>query len=317
VARQVPGQTSLLGYTNLASVVEDRIRRFIDEYRPRFIYVFFSGGKDSAAVLAAAASCCKDRVVAVFNHIVGQTHALNVQAALGVARKLGLQIRRIVPKSPEHLSLELARQPPRPGELLYLVVRSYRLGLDYWSAVKHWGFPAPAERFGKGVRWCCSEFKEKWWRDLPSNGLYEGKPAKYLLVGVKRSDSSYRRKKWKDSMVRVFRVSRGVDVALAPLADLSDADVWSLLRHYGVYDTVRKQYDVLGHSPNCLLCPLMNTEALRRSLTVLPCSYLASLRKTLSELRGRYSEGTFSFRVLGRWLSVLDETVSLKKCPVG
>lgn len=298
-------QQSLLGYiTRLNTVVENRIRNFIDEYRPKWIYVFFSAGKDSSAVLAAAAACCKDRTVAVFNHIVGQTHSLNVTAALTVARRLGFAIRRLAPRSPDELKLMLTREPPQPGEMIYILARSYRFGLDYWTAVSRWGFPAPAERWGRGVRWCCSEFKEKWWHVLPANGVYHGKPAKYLVVGIKRSDSSYRRRKWSGTMVKVF-MSSPIDVALAPLADLTDNDVWMLLKHYGIYDIVHRQYEIMGHSPNCVLCPLMGKRALQRTVEQLPTTYLKRVLGVLAEVRGRYGGSTFSGRRIDEWVRVI------------
>ena len=305
MTRRDTGQVSLLGYVGGTGLVEKRIEEFIERHRPRWVYVFFSAGKDSSALLAAAARCCRDRVVAVFNHIVGQTHALNAQAALRVARALGLEVRRLAPRGPGELQAALAREPPRPGQLLYLVVRSYSGGLDYWRAVAENGFPAPTERWGGGVRWCCREYKEKWWSLLPFNGTYDGKMARYLAVGVKRSDSEFRRRRWSGTTVRVYRTRGGVDVALAPLADLSDADVWALLRRYGIHGIVAEQYRAMGHSPNCTLCPLMGRAALERTVAALPAPYLEHVAETLEAIRGRYKQGSFSAKRIDEWLRVI------------
>lgn len=291
---------------DLRRVVEDRIRSFLDNFRPRFVYVFFSAGKDSSAALAAAVNCCPDRVVAVFNHIVGQTHFLNSQAAINVAKELGLEIRRIVPRTPKELQEILFQEPPRPGELLYLVVRSSRYGLDYWSAVDKWGFPAPLERWRKGVRWCCAEYKKNWWKMLPPNGLYEAKPARYGIVGIKRSDSHYRSRRWKD-FVHVFYSGPPLDVQLAPLLDLEDGHVWLLLKQYGIYDNVHRQYEAMGHSPNCTLCPLMDAKSFKKTIKALPTGYLERLEGVLLRLRERYVEGTFSHDKINRWLTVIEE----------
>ncbi len=80
-------QISLLAYTNLHKIVEERIARFVEKHRARLVYVMFSAGKDSSAVLAAAMRAVPDRVVAVYNVIAGQTHAINTEAARKVATK--------------------------------------------------------------------------------------------------------------------------------------------------------------------------------------------------------------------------------------
>ena len=295
--------------SRIAARVEERVRRFIDEYRPRFVYVMFSGGKDSATALAAAMRVAPNRVVAVFSHIVGQTHHLNLQAALETAKHLGMRVRVLRPGSPGELRLALLREPPRPPELLVVVV-SYRHGLSYWDAVLRYGFPAPAERFGRGLRWCCSEFKEKWWHELPANTVYNGRPAKALIAGVKASDSPYRAKRWKQP-VNIFRAAQGqYRIALAPLYDLRDHHVWSLLRHYGLYETIHKQYEVFGHSPNCVLCPLMNMEAFEKTIRVLPKSYLKRVLDVLVKVRGRYRDGTFSATRLDKWIRMIREVIS-------
>ena len=300
---------SLLAYTGLHRRVEERIEGFIEEHRPRFIYVFFSGGKDSSAVLAAAASCCMDRIVVVYNHIVGQTHVLNVEAVMGVARRLGLEIVRVVPRDGEWLRSWFARNPPRPGQLIYIVARTYRYGLDFWSGVEKWGFPVAAERFGRGVRWCCGELKEKWWRRLPANGTYNGRPARYGAVGMKRADSPYRKRTW-TSMVRVYKSTSPVNVTLAPLYDLSDEDVFALLRHYGIYDIVYKQYKLMGQSPNCVLCPLMGFDKLKKTLKQLKTPHIQHVYNTLCRIYPRYRDKKYSNRMITRWLEILGEELN-------
>ena len=298
----MPGYVAMI-----ASKVEDRIRRFIDEYRPRFVYVMFSAGKDSSAVLAAAMRVAPEKVVAVYNVIAGQTHSINIGTALELAKRFGMRVRRIVPRSRQALRHELVANPPEPPELLVVVVISYRHGLSYWDAVLRYGWPAPAERFGKGIRWCCSEFKEKWWLELPPNGVFQGRPAKFIIVGVKAADSVTRRRRWEKSEVNVFGAGQALDVALAPLHDLTDDDVWHLLKHYGIYDIVHKQYEVFGHSPNCTLCPFMSYDALRKTLRQLPTQYIGRVLRIMEEVRPRYKEGTFSADRLDRWIEMFRE----------
>jgi len=40
-----------LYYTDIQGICVDRLNEFYDKYRPRFVYVMFSAGKDSTCVL--------------------------------------------------------------------------------------------------------------------------------------------------------------------------------------------------------------------------------------------------------------------------
>ena len=271
-------QRSLLEYIQTRNpwiVVEDRIRRFVRDYNARFVYVLFSGGKDSAAVLAAANSAVHDRMIVVYLHIVGNTHVDNVMAARSVAKRLGIDVVTIVARK-ETLTNDVRRIIDEHGAplMLHVIVRTYREGLDFWSAIEHYGMPVPLERSHRGVRWCSSEFKEKWIKQLPRfNGRL------LLISGVKASDSWHRS--------RTSRLVRrdGSVVTLQPLVDMSDADVWSMLYHYGIADIVRKQYDVWGHAPNCMICPFMSIEKMKKSVRRMPTRLLQRILSSINKAK--------------------------------
>ena len=144
--------------------------------------------------------------------------------------------------------------------------------------------------------------------------MYDSRPARFLAVGVRRSESPYRARLWAGKTWQVFENPDGVlDVALAPIIDLSDEDVWSLLRHYGVYDIVKQQYIVWGRAPNCALCPLMGKRPLRQAVSNLPGTQLRRVLQVLSDIRGRYHEGTFSAKKLDEWISVIEASLNEDK----
>ncbi len=301
-------QRSLLAYTGLHRIVEERIERFIERHRPRWIYVDWSGGKDSTAALLAAHKCCKDMVVATFLHLAGQTHVDNVRAVLELAKRLGMRIYRYTGlKRPEQLRAMILRDRPWESTpaLIYAVTTAN--GMDYWEATRKYGFEAPLERFGKGKRWACAMMKSNWLTARPPNGYYEGKPARFTIVGIRRQESAYRARLWQGKIEQVFgeRYQREPDIVLAPLADLSEHDVWELLRHYGAYDTVRQQYERWRRAPNCVLCPLAGKQAVQQAISNLPSGYLERVLNVLSEVSSRYREDTFSRRRIDEWIAMI------------
>ncbi len=251
----MPGQVE-----QIAAKVEKRIRNFWDRHGRPTLYVGFSGGKDSAAVLAAAVRAVgREAVVAWFWHIPGQTHRDNLAAARGVAERLGLGWRFIRVGEPR----ELQRVDPEPGTV-YQVLRA---GPPYWALLRLHGPPAPPPY----PRWCCKLYKEEPLAWLPP----QKPPYRYIVTGVKRADSRARAKRWPQGCEREFRAPRGIrDLAIAPLCDLDDAQVWALLEHLGLRGIVEEQYRKWGRSPNCVLCPLASRAQLVRAARLLPHPYV-------------------------------------------
>lgn len=300
-------QTSLLSFTSIHMVVENRISRFIEEYRPRWLYVEFSGGKDSSLVLAASRAVT-DSIVATFLHIVGQTHSDNSIAAIKIAERLGLTVKKVICRRRRELqNWFLAEQPWKEAPILvYAIVRDHRDGLDYWSAVEKRGFPAPVEQWGGGKRWCCSLFKSEWFDERPPNGAYQGRRARFIAVGIRREESRFRAKLWRDKTMQVFDNPSGIwDVVLAPIVDLSEADVWSLLKHYGIHDLVKPQYERWTRAPNCALCPLMGNKALENAVSNLPTNYLKRVLRVLETVKPRHKPGTYSAKRIDKWLQLI------------
>jgi len=303
---------SLLKYVegSIGKRAKDKIKDFMDKYNPRFLYVDFSGGKDSSAVLALV-NDVTSKWIATFIHIAGQTHGINVESAYGVAKRLvhDIDIIKIVAKK-KGLVLHGFRKilnEYTPPFMVHVITFSHSSGLDYWSAIEKHGFPAPTERMGRGKRWCCSEFKSEWLDERPPNGFFNGRLARFIAVGVKRSDSPYRRKLWANTHVKVFdRNVRYIDVALAPLIDYTNTEVFQVLLEYNIADIVSKQYEKWKRAPNCMLCPLMGKEALNIAVRNISPGLKKRVLEVLKKIRPRYKDDTFSAKKIDEWIKALE-----------
>lgn len=243
--------------SRLAARVEARVLEFWERHGRPALYVGFSGGKDSSAVLAAAVRAVGvDATVAWFWHIPGQTVKDNIQAAREVARALGLSWRTIRVGEPSGLwGLR-----PEPGTVYHVI----RGGPPYWELLAARGPPFLRHR------WCCKYYKE----DLLAETRPQRPGHRYVLTGVRPSDSRARASLW-SSPEREFKSKHGVvDHALAPLWGLTTQDVWLLLEHYGLKEIVEQQYRVWGRSPNCVLCPLSSKKQLEKAARQLPTPFL-------------------------------------------
>lgn len=293
---------------NKARLIELRIRNFIDEHGLGWVYVDWSGGKDSSLVLASALNCCRDKIVATFIHLAGQTVTDNVTTVLEIAKRYGLAIYKYTRlRHPRQLQSILYRDKPweNTPSLIYIVSTAY--GLDYWKATLKYGFEAPLERFGKGKRWACAHMKNEWLANRPTNGKWKGKPARFLVVGIRREESRYRAKTWSDTLVKPFGLTyhEYPDIALAPIIDVKEVEVWKLLEYYGIHDVIKKQYDKWGRAPNCVLCPLMKKEEFKKAIRNLPQGYLERVKNTLLQVRQKYNNNLFSAKKIDEWLMLL------------
>ncbi len=281
------------------------IKQFMDVFAPDYLYVLVSGGKDSVAAWSLVNDAVRDYVV-VYNHIPGQTHTDNVEVVYSVADKLGVKDKaRVIVKETRRIrdqlreSIESCRMPC----LLHVIVYTHR-GEDYWSAMKRYGYPAPLGRWGMGTRWCCGVFKHRIFNRLPYNGTYNGKEWKYGVDGSKATDSPYRRKIYvKDIMTWV----KTRDTYLLPLRTLSNEDVWTILRFYGLYEIVHKQYEVWGRAPNCTFCPMLSRRKAEITVKAMSPAMRKHISGILKEIRGRYKETTFSYRSINTWLQLLGD----------
>ena len=257
----------------LVSKARNRIWDVVAKYGKLPVIVSFSGGKDSAAALAAAVDALgTDPVVAYFIHIPGQTIRDNVLAARLVAERLGLLW--------ETIEWEPGEPLPATGSTVYHVIVKTK---PYWEMLAQRGPPGIPPR----PRWCCKIYKEEPLGYAPCTPftapfLLSGRRvcARIVIVGVKRADSRARRNRW-DDYVKVFKRKNSVDIAVAPLVDYSDVDVWALLSYYDIHSIVREQYDRWGRSPNCVLCPLASKRQLERAARLLPTSFLQRYHEAL------------------------------------
>ena len=288
-----------------------RVKRFAELYNPRWLYVDWSGGKDSTAALLAVLECCPGKVVATFLHLAGQTIAANSSAVLAAARRLGLRVYRYdrlcYPR--EFREAIEADEPWRDAPSLVYVVTRAPGCTDYWSATLRYGLEVPVERAGRGKRWACYHMKTRWLAARPPNGVLRGRPARFVVTGVRRTESGYRARLWCCSSARVFgeRYQRVPDVAVAPVVDYSDEEVWEALRGSPVYGVIRSQYEGWRRAPNCALCPLMGREALEAAVARLPTGYLQRVLGVMEELSRRHREGTRSRDIVEEWRHVIKQ----------
>lgn len=290
---------------NIRRVVEDRVKSFIDGEEVPFVYVDFSGGKDSSIVLKAVDNVT-DKYVATYIQIAGQTHADNIVAAYGVVEKLRHRPvkLRVIARRRNDVRRFFYRVLDKydPPLFIHIVSFDYTSGLDYWRAIEKYGFPAPLERTGNGKRWCCSLFKSKWLAERP----VQRKNKRYIVSGVRRDESWFRKRLWVDTFVKEFRNSDGtVDVVLAPIVDLNEAEIWLLLKQYGIYDIVHKQYEKWKRAPNCMLCPLMSHGTLKIAVENLPKSFQCKVREVLEKIEERYTKNSFTYKNILKWKTIL------------
>ncbi|MCD6399794.1 phosphoadenosine phosphosulfate reductase family protein [candidate division WOR-3 bacterium] len=137
------------------SLADKAIERIRDFYRKHgSLYLMFSGGKDSTAILLLTLQAVPRSAIrgVVFTEVTGNTHPCNIEYVKSTVEKLGLV-----------------------DKLIYLK----REDLDFFQALVKWGLPHIKNR------WCLNEFKFKVWRNANID---------VSLIGVKYSDSHWRRR---------------------------------------------------------------------------------------------------------------------------
>lgn len=289
----------------LVDIAADVVRRFVDRYDPPKIYLFVSGGKDSAAAAAAlayAGDSIVKRTVVVYNELAGNTHPWNVMQTYGLLESLGFEAPCKI-TSPPYVAVKTA---VLKGCKTIHIVAHNRYGEDFWRSVERWGIPV---QLASGRRWCYNEFKQKHWDELPA---VNGK--RYIIVGVKATDSHWRRKRWSNATgnVREFRVRRlGVtDIALSPLLWLSNNHVWQLLKEVGIR---LETYEHCGDSLNCVFCPFRSKDKQRR---IVRCLWgiaedddIKILLRALRALR-RAKQGSLTQAKAREWIELIEEELA-------
>ena len=261
----------------LAGRVESRIQLFAERCGGGLV-VLWSGGKDSTLVLLAARKVLGRRPPALTAVVPGQS---NVHAIIVLARMLGYTVRWLK-----------GRDPP-PYGIVGLVARR---GADFWTLLERYGLPAQMR--GR-KRWCCAKFKSE---------PLEAIRYKCALVGYKASDSTWRRLRLEREGWLARRNGR---LVAAPIHDLTDDQVWLLIKHYdeGVYVHLREWYRSHPNGPDCTLCIVAGVEKFRRAAASAPPSLLARARAVFTALESRHGPATVSSARVKRILSIIDEAL--------
>lgn len=294
---------------NVSSILSnsvEKVKLFMKMYPMDYLYVNVSGGKDSSAVWGIVDKATRDYVV-FFIHIPGQSHYDNVTAVYNMAKILNVKdiVKVKLDKTREMREKikEAISSCGRPCLIHAVVFDTY--GEDFWRAMQRYGFPAPLERFGAGVRWCCGTFKHRTLGHLPYNGKLDGKEWHFGVDGTKATDSPYRTKVYKTCII-TWEKTR--DTYLFPIRTLTDDEVWELLKVMGLYEVVHVQYEKWGRSPNCMWCPMVSSKELMKKTWVnMSPGGRELVKKTLEGMMNKYKESTFSFKEIKKWLETFEQ----------
>jgi len=280
---------------SLSKIVIDRIDWFVNKYGVSIPYVFFSGGKDSTAVLIGVSkSSVADRVIIVYLEVTGNTHPLNVRQAYNVVGKLFDNVYSAIVNNGYVLKKLVLYHVKHNYLPLFLHIRATdSCGRDFWGMVREWGCPMSHYN-----RLCFREFKDKWFRELP---LIGGR--RYNIVGIKASDSVARRRRWGKNMVNVF----GNEVVLSPINDFTNDEVWLVLRENNIS---LPTYELYGDSLNCMFCPLrsLNKEKVIVKKLLENGYDLSYIRSSIEyAIKNASNMRHVSMKVCNRWINAIKE----------
>ncbi len=239
----------------LLDIAANIVRQFFHKYKPIRPYLFVSGGKDSVAVAAAVAyagDSIKNKVIVVYNELMGNTHPRNVEQTYRILESLGYEQPHRV-RSPHYTNVRIA---VLKGYKSIHIEAFNRHGGDFWHGVRTWGIPVKLA--ASGTRWCYNEHKQKHWDALPH---VNGK--RYNIMGIKMADSKWRRIKWSNARdyAREITVRRKDirEIVFTPILRLTDNQVWLIIREAGL-DKHLETYRQCGDSLNCVFCPFRRYE---------------------------------------------------------
>jgi len=284
---------------SILEILVNKVKWFVDTYKPDTIYMFFSGGKDSLATLLAtiySGNAVVRRLVIVFNEITGNTHPKNIKQVYRVLDKLGLP-HPVVVESPPYIRIKA--YVLRGDRTLHIAARN-RHGEDFWSSMLRWGIPV---KLKNGKRWCYNEFKEKHWRYLPYH------VTRYEIIGIKRSDSHFRLRAWQRAVggVRTVTKADGTKVVqFSPIIDLTDEQVWWAIKEAGL-EHLLETYKLCGDSLNCMFCPLRNMGKQQRVVEWLAKNSPEALLKARQVLEKLAKDrGSVSSQIASKWLEMVN-----------
>ena len=223
------------------------MRRLRDK-KPK--YVFFSGGKDSLAVLLLAVEHWpRSTFEAVYTEVPGNTHPDNVRYVYEVCRELGVRLHHM---------------------------KNLYYG-DFFACMRRWGLPWACSR------WCYRVFKKAMWEALPWG---------WKVAGLKRSDSSFRYRRYKAEVMREWHTD---SYMVLPILSWTDEQVLDLIKSYG-FDLCPCYHKYLD-SGNCMFCSFKNKAQIARVMA--DDEWRDRIVDALLEVRQLDNKGWY---VVRRWL---------------
>jgi len=284
--------------------LDSRVSRSIGLFRlfldstDRPVYLLFSGGRDSMAVLALSSMLPERyirRLTVVYVNLVGNTAEVNRRVAIEAARRLGYR---------DHIVVECRRDPCtmdiEPPEAGFIEIRAYsRNGLPFHEALRAYGPPVSVKPHGL---WCRREYKLYKVMYLPV-----WPKVLYSVMGMRRSESTRRAGRVGGPLfTNILRRGRHarLQVSLLPIWDWGGGDVERVVEEAGLGDLL-EPYRVAGDSLNCIFCPFKTYDKALRTLKALverPDWGLDAAVELCRALEGlRPTPGTRSFGVVEEW----------------
>ena len=277
----------------------ERIKWFV-ESAGRRVYLFFSGGRDSLALLALASylpSSIRRKIVVVYTELMGNTAWVNRDVAIRAASHAGFDSRLVV-----ECRRDACLRDVDLRDYNFLDIMSYsRKGRFFYEALVEYGPPVPVKSHGL---WCRREFKTWKWLYLP-----RFPETLYSIVGLRRGESRLRAGLYRNYLA-VNVLSRGshkrLQVMLLPIYDWSDGEVEDFVKEAG-FGGFLEPYRVAGDSLNCVWCPFKSKDLFLRALVALrdrpEWGYPVALFLCRSFMRLRPGSDTFTHRIVedARW----------------
>jgi len=124
---------------------------------------------------------------------------------------------------------------------------------DFWSLFQRYGYPCRN-------RWCLGQFKDKVIAKV-TKGCGVG------LIGVRRYESQKRMHRYNSFVFTPTKTNgyRWVRIVVAPLLNWTSTDIEAYIKRERI--PINPLYEKVGWSCNCVFCPFLSAEKVRRFLS--------------------------------------------------
>jgi 3'-phosphoadenosine 5'-phosphosulfate sulfotransferase (PAPS reductase)/FAD synthetase len=149
---------------------------------------------------------------------------------------------------------------------------------DFYEVMDKWGPPLMFT-----YRWCLKHLKAPAFK----SSYY------FLVDGIRRSESSKRRRLTEVTMSRVLRDR----VSISPIIDWTDSQVYSYIKQHGI--ELNPCYKLYGQSGNCMFCPYADKRSI--ILVMNDPEWRNKILPILEKHRDGMMKGNIGRQVYERW----------------